>query len=105
MFFEVGFYHKRRTTLRASNRAGRMRKGVGITITKAEVDVLKFQVNSPNVPPHQTSFRLETTLVPACVIPDAPGHSQTVLLDKKSESHLEVVFVRGGLSWTVNRVA
>jgi hypothetical protein len=40
-----------------------------------------LQVNSPNVPLHQTGAGLEATLIPTCVVPDTLGFSTTNPLD------------------------
>jgi len=50
------------TTLRADNRAN-------------------LQVNGPNMPLHQTRARLETALVPTCIVPNTLGLSTTNPLD------------------------
>jgi hypothetical protein len=41
----------------------------------AEGDVPNLQVNGPNVPLHQARARLETALIPTCVVPNALGLS------------------------------
>jgi hypothetical protein len=40
-----------------------------------------LQVNGPDMPLHQTRARLKTTLVPACVVPNALGLSPSNFLD------------------------
>jgi hypothetical protein len=40
-----------------------------------------LQVNGPNVPLHQTRARLETTLIPICIVPNALGLSAADPLD------------------------
>jgi len=39
----------------------------------AEGDVPNLQVNGPNMPLHQTRARLETALIPTCIVPNTPG--------------------------------
>jgi hypothetical protein len=56
MCFEMKLGREALTALRADNRAN-------------------LQVNSSNMPLHQTGARLETTLNPACIVPDTLGLS------------------------------
>jgi len=60
--FEMELGREALTALRADNRAN-------------------LQVNGPNVPLHQTRARLETTLIPICIVPNAFGLSTADPLD------------------------
>jgi hypothetical protein len=62
MCFEVELGRKALTAVRADNRAN-------------------LQVNGPNMPLHQTRARLETALVPTCIVPNTLGLSTTNPLD------------------------
>jgi hypothetical protein len=62
MCFEMELGREILTALRADNRAN-------------------LQVNSSNVPLHQTGARLETTLNPACIVPNTLGLSTANPLD------------------------
>jgi hypothetical protein len=60
--FEMEFGREALTALRADNRAN-------------------LQVNGSNVPLHQTRARLEATLIPICIVPNALGLSTADPLD------------------------